>query len=116
MTEAFAVWILDAMRVRAAPAVRTHDSERLHARGLLVDYGSSSCDQQSMPAREPSLALQDGVVYHAYSTHARGTGIFNTFYQLLDRAPKGRDEDNIPAGQWWWCRHDEYYLKEDKPR
>lgn len=29
-------------------------------------------------------------------------------YQLLDRAPKGRDEDNIPAGHWWWRRHDEY--------
>jgi predicted dithiol-disulfide oxidoreductase (DUF899 family) len=29
---------------------------------------------------------------------ARGTDVFNTFYQLLDRAPKGRDEDNIRAG------------------
>jgi predicted dithiol-disulfide oxidoreductase (DUF899 family) len=35
--------------------------------------------------------------------------------QLLDRAPKGRDEDNIPPGQWWWRRHDEYHPKEDKP-
>jgi predicted dithiol-disulfide oxidoreductase (DUF899 family) len=29
-------------------------------------------------------------------------------YQLLDRAPKGRDEDNILPGEWWWRRHDEY--------
>jgi len=55
-----------------------------------------------------SFALQDDVVYHAYSTYGRGTDVFNTFYQLLDRAPKGRDEDSIPAGQWWWRRHDEY--------
>lgn len=27
---------------------------------------------------------------------------------LLDRAPKGRDEDNIPPGRWWWRRHDDY--------
>jgi predicted dithiol-disulfide oxidoreductase (DUF899 family) len=54
-----------------------------------------------------SFALEDGVVYHVYSTYARGTDVFNTFYQLLDRAPKGRDEDNIPPGQSWWRRHDE---------
>jgi predicted dithiol-disulfide oxidoreductase (DUF899 family) len=55
-----------------------------------------------------SFALEDGVVYHVYSSYARGTDVFNTFYQLLDRAPKGRDEDDIPAGEWWWRRHDEY--------
>jgi predicted dithiol-disulfide oxidoreductase (DUF899 family) len=49
-----------------------------------------------------------GVVYHVYSTYARGTDVFNTFYQLLDRAPKGRDEDNPPDGAWCWRRHDEY--------
>jgi predicted dithiol-disulfide oxidoreductase (DUF899 family) len=39
------------------------------------------------------------------------------FYQLLDRAPKGRDEDALlrGEGEWWWRRHDEYDLKEDKP-
>jgi predicted dithiol-disulfide oxidoreductase (DUF899 family) len=55
-----------------------------------------------------SFALEDGVVYHVYSTYGRGTDVFNTFYQLLDIAPKGRDEDNIRAGEWWWRRHDEY--------
>jgi predicted dithiol-disulfide oxidoreductase (DUF899 family) len=49
-----------------------------------------------------------GAVYHTYSTYARGTDVFNTFYQLLDCAPKGRDEENIPPGRWWWRRHDEY--------
>jgi len=55
-----------------------------------------------------SFALEDGVVYHVYSTYGRGTDVFNTFYQLLDIAPKGRNEDDIPPGQWWWRRHDEY--------
>jgi predicted dithiol-disulfide oxidoreductase (DUF899 family) len=57
-----------------------------------------------------SFALEDGVVYHVYSTYARGTDVFNTFYQLLDRAPKGRDEDALlrGEGEWWWRRHDEY--------
>ena len=46
-----------------------------------------------------SFALEDGVLYHVYSTYGRGTDVFNTFYQLLDRAPKGRDEDNLPPGR-----------------
>ena len=45
-----------------------------------------------------SFALEDGVLYHVYSTYGRGTDVFNTFYQLLDRAPKGRDEDELPPG------------------
>jgi predicted dithiol-disulfide oxidoreductase (DUF899 family) len=30
--------------------------------------------------------------------------------ELLDRAPKGRDEDAAfrGEGEWWWRRHDEY--------
>jgi predicted dithiol-disulfide oxidoreductase (DUF899 family) len=42
-----------------------------------------------------SFALEDGVVYHVYSTFARGTDVFNTFYQLLDRAPRGGDWETI---------------------
>jgi predicted dithiol-disulfide oxidoreductase (DUF899 family) len=26
----------------------------------------------------------------------------------LEKINAWRDEDNIPAGQWWWRRHDEY--------
>jgi predicted dithiol-disulfide oxidoreductase (DUF899 family) len=51
-----------------------------------------------------SFALEDGVVYHAYSTYDRGTDVLNATWQLLDRAPKGRGED--PDG--WPQRHDEY--------
>ncbi|MBV9060435.1 MAG: DUF899 domain-containing protein [Pseudonocardiales bacterium] len=37
-----------------------------------------------------AFALEDGVVYHAYSTYDRGTEALNATWQLLDRAPKGR--------------------------
>jgi predicted dithiol-disulfide oxidoreductase (DUF899 family) len=50
-----------------------------------------------------SLVLEDGVVYHAYSTYARGLDGLWGSYQWLDRAPKGRNENGI-----WWRRHDEY--------
>jgi predicted dithiol-disulfide oxidoreductase (DUF899 family) len=50
-----------------------------------------------------AFALQDGVVYHTYSTYARGLDGLWGMYQWLDRAPKGRNEQGI-----WWRRHDEY--------
>lgn len=51
-----------------------------------------------------AFALEDGVVYHTYSTYARGLDALWGAYQWLDRAPRGRNE----AGGIWWRRHDEY--------
>ena len=50
-----------------------------------------------------AFALEDGVVYHTYSTYARGLDGLWGMYQWLDRAPKGRNETGL-----WWKRHDEY--------
>jgi predicted dithiol-disulfide oxidoreductase (DUF899 family) len=50
-----------------------------------------------------AFALEDGVVYHTYSTYARGLDGLWGMYQWLDRAPKGRNETVA-----WWRRHDEY--------
>jgi predicted dithiol-disulfide oxidoreductase (DUF899 family) len=50
-----------------------------------------------------AFALEDGVVYHAYSTYARGLDGLWGMYQWLDRAPKGRNETGV-----WWRRRDEY--------
>ena len=53
-----------------------------------------------------AFALDDGAVYHTYSTGARGVEFLMGYYLILDRAPKGRDEG---AGfQLWIRRHDEY--------
>ena len=50
-----------------------------------------------------AFVLEDGVVYHSYSTYARGLDGLWGMYQWLDRAPKGRNESGV-----WWRRHDEY--------
>jgi predicted dithiol-disulfide oxidoreductase (DUF899 family) len=52
-----------------------------------------------------AFALEKGVVYHTYSTYDRGTDALNATWQLLDRAPKGRDDENHPD---WPHRRDEY--------
>ncbi|HUE65547.1 MAG TPA: DUF899 domain-containing protein [Rhizomicrobium sp.] len=64
-----------------------------------TDVATFTRDRPGMSA----FALQDGVIYHTYSTYSRGLdGLWN-MYQWLDRAPKGRNE----AG-YWLRRHDEY--------
>jgi predicted dithiol-disulfide oxidoreductase (DUF899 family) len=50
-----------------------------------------------------AFALEDGIVYHTYSTYARGLDGLWGMYQWLDRAPRGRNESGP-----WWKRHDEY--------
>jgi len=58
-----------------------------------------------------SFVLEDGVVYHAYSTYARGLDGLWGMYQWLDRAPLGRNEKGV-----WWRRHDEYGARQPEQR
>ena len=50
-----------------------------------------------------AFVLEDDVVYHTYSTYARGLDGLWGMYQWLDRAPRGRNETGV-----WWRHHDEY--------
>jgi predicted dithiol-disulfide oxidoreductase (DUF899 family) len=52
------------------------------------------------------FTLEDGTVYQTYSTTGRGVEFLMPYYGFLDRAPKGRDEDE--GWQLWIRRHDEY--------
>jgi len=64
-----------------------------------TDAATYTRDRPGMSA----FVLENGVVYHAYSTYARGLDGLWGMYQWLDRAPRGRNEKGI-----WWRRHDEY--------
>ena len=50
-----------------------------------------------------AFALEDGAIYHTYSTYERGVDALWGMYPWLDRAPLGRNETDL-----WWRRHDEY--------
>jgi len=64
-----------------------------------TDAATFSLDRPGMSA----FVRADGVVYHTYSTYARGLDGLWGMYQWLDRAPLGRNETGV-----WWRRHDEY--------
>jgi predicted dithiol-disulfide oxidoreductase (DUF899 family) len=74
--------------------------------GAAAFAAMSGTDRATYIRERPGLsafALEDGVVYHTYSTYARGVDGLWGMYQWLDRAPRGRNETGV-----WWRRHDEY--------
>jgi predicted dithiol-disulfide oxidoreductase (DUF899 family) len=56
-----------------------------------VDAAAYGRERPGMSA----FAIEDGVVYHTYSTYARGVDPFFGVYHWLDRALKGRNETGV---------------------
>jgi predicted dithiol-disulfide oxidoreductase (DUF899 family) len=70
----------------------------------------SGTDEATYIRERPGMSafvIEDDVLYHTYSTYARGLDGLWGMYQWLDRAPKGRNESGGP----WWRRRDEYDSK-----
>ncbi len=98
---------------RREPAAKPHSGKSLQDWKLRGGEGPveqiaamTGTDVPTYTRDRPGLSafvLEDGVVYHTYSAYARGLDGIWGMYQLLDRAPKGRNEQGV-----WWRRHDEY--------
>jgi predicted dithiol-disulfide oxidoreductase (DUF899 family) len=67
-----------------------------------TDASTYALDRPGLSA----FVLEDGVVYHTYSTYVRGLDGLWGMYQWLARAPKGRNETGP-----WFRRHDEYEMR-----
>ena len=81
------------------PSRSTPDGATTFAAMSGTDVATYTRERPGMSA----FALEDGIVYHTYSTYARGVDGLWGMYQWLDRAPRGRNETGV-----WWRRHDEY--------
>jgi predicted dithiol-disulfide oxidoreductase (DUF899 family) len=78
----------------------------------IVAQNAADCgtDPAGYMRQRPGLsvfALQDGEVYLTYASSARGLEVVMTYYGILDRTPRGRDEGE-PAYPTWLRRHDEF--------
>lgn len=87
---------------------RRESGRPLQAAGRVESQHAVMCgiDTSTYLRERPGLSafvLEDGVVYHTYSTYARGLDAVWGMYQWLDRAPLGRNESGL-----WWRRRDEY--------
>ena len=70
-----------------------------HAGMCGVDWRTFMSDMPGMSA----FVMENGEIYHTYSTYGRGLDVLWGAYQWLDRAPLGRNE---PGGPWWKRRYE----------
>jgi predicted dithiol-disulfide oxidoreductase (DUF899 family) len=75
-----------------------------------VDYNYARHPFFSEEAPGISAFYRDdaGDVFHTYSTYGRGVEVMMGTYNLLDLAPKGRDERDVPHKMEWVRHHDRY--------
>jgi len=80
-----------------------------------ADYNFKHLDEVPWPQREgmSAFALEDGTVFHTYSTYDRGVEQFMGTFGFFDVAPFGRNEES-PSD--WWQRHDEYETRQEEAR
>jgi predicted dithiol-disulfide oxidoreductase (DUF899 family) len=91
---------------RAAARPVAERPPRATPEGAAKGAAMTGTDAATYARERPGMSafvLEDGVVYHTYSTYARGLDGLWGAYQWLDRAPKGRNETG-----YWWHLHDEY--------
>ena len=92
---------------REKPKVQTTGTALEQDDGMVGRMAAMSGTDVATYTRErpgmSAFVLDDGVVYHTYSTYARGLDGLWGMYQWLDRAPLGRNEQGI-----WWRHHDQY--------
>jgi predicted dithiol-disulfide oxidoreductase (DUF899 family) len=92
-------WQILERPVAEIPTRTTPDGPSIFAAMSGTDVATYTRERPGMSA----FALEDGNVYHTYSTYSRGVDALWGMYQWLDRAPRGRNETGV-----WWRRHDEY--------
>jgi predicted dithiol-disulfide oxidoreductase (DUF899 family) len=91
---------------REPPVVRRAAEATAGEGGVSKFAALSGTDAATYLRDRPGMSafvLEEGAIYHTYSTYARGLDGLWGAYQWLDRAPKGRNETGL-----WWKHHDSY--------
>jgi predicted dithiol-disulfide oxidoreductase (DUF899 family) len=86
---------------------RVYFAPEQQANGATYNFQPVAHPSVDLPGMS-AFALQDGTVHHTYSSYARGADAMISAYQLLDRAPHGRNEGGLSYPMAWVRRHDEY--------
>ncbi|HXA13713.1 MAG TPA: DUF899 domain-containing protein [Opitutaceae bacterium] len=74
--------------------------EELKRGPVIYNYAKSDMGAADREGVSAFYKDKSGVVFHTYSTFARGIDLLNTTYNFLDLTAKGRDEDPEQAQDW----------------
>lgn len=72
------------------------------------NYTLQPFPQEEAPGISAFYQDDAGTVFLTYSTYGRGVELMMGAYDLLDIAPKGRDEDDLAYPMAWVRHHDRY--------
>jgi len=72
------------------------------------NFGGSPVYGEELPGISVFYRDDDGMVFHTYSTFARGLDMMNAAYHYLDLTPLGRHEDGLPYPMDWVRLRDQY--------
>jgi predicted dithiol-disulfide oxidoreductase (DUF899 family) len=75
---------------------------------VYYNYEETEFPSEEAPGASVFYKDNTGVIFHTYSTYARGLDILVGAYNFLDLAPKGRDEDALKFSMAWVRHHDNY--------
>jgi predicted dithiol-disulfide oxidoreductase (DUF899 family) len=74
----------------------------------LYNYEMTTFPSEERPGASVFYKNEAGEVFHTYSSYGRGLDILIGTYNLLDLAPKGRDEQGLAWSMAWVRHHDRY--------
>lgn len=72
------------------------------------NFGEHEYVSDELPGASSFYRNEAGDVFHTYSVYARGLDPFLALYQVLDIAPKGRNEEGLDYPMAWVRHHDRY--------
>lgn len=75
---------------------------------VFYNYGMTAFPHEEAPGVSAFIRDEQGQVFHTYSTYGRGVELMMGAYDLIDIAPKGRDEAGLSHGMDWVRHHDRY--------
>jgi predicted dithiol-disulfide oxidoreductase (DUF899 family) len=78
------------------------------AAGNCYNFGTSGHPGEEAPGLSFFAKDESGTVFHTYSSFGRGVEDILPVYAFLDRAPRGRNEADLPFSMAWVRHHDRY--------
>jgi predicted dithiol-disulfide oxidoreductase (DUF899 family) len=75
---------------------------------VLYNYELTTFPSDERPGASVFYKNETGAVFHTYSSYGRGLDILIGAYNIIDLAPKGRDETGLAFSMAWVRHHDKY--------
>ncbi len=82
--------------------------EELATGKVYYNYEMTTFPSEEAPGVSVFYKDGNGVVFHTYSSYARGLDVLIGVYNFLDLAPKGRNEEALKGTMAWVRHHDKY--------